>query len=139
MPDTNGFADDEGKATGALVLVVDDDETNLEMVARILEHHGMDVRSATSLSQARECLHGDLPDLAILDIYLEDGSGIQLGQELKAREPNLPVIIMTGLPRAENLTQALAIDVDSYMIKPMNASKLLGLAEELIQGRKGKK
>jgi len=67
----------------ANILVVDDQDSIRHFVTKSLEDQGYAVRDCASIREAREALSQDLPDLAVLDLKLPDGSGIELLKEIK--------------------------------------------------------
>ena len=116
------------------VLVVDDDRAILHMVDEALSPRGLRTRKATTSSEAARLVKEEAFALAILDVYLPDGTGLELARQIKLVDSHLPVIIITGLPDSENVRECVDIDVDGYLIKPVNIFDLVALAEELIEG-----
>ena len=104
------------------------------MVDEALNPRGLRTRKATTGSEATRLVRKESFALAILDVYLPDGTGLELAREIKLVDSHLPVIIMTGLPDSEIVRECVDIDVDGYLIKPVNIFTLVALAEELIGG-----
>ncbi len=63
---------------------------------------------------------------------MPDGTGLDLARKIKSVGAKIPVIIMTGTPKSENVRQSVNIEVDAYLIKPISADNLLALVKELI-------
>lgn len=122
----------EGNAAGALILVVDDDATIIELVDLVLTQNGFKTRKAANIKDAVKLAEEESFDLAILDIFLPDGTGLELARKIKSRNPKLPVIIMTGTPDSGNVKQAVDIEVDAYLIKPVDVDKLLSLVKDVL-------
>jgi DNA-binding response OmpR family regulator len=113
------------------VLVVDDDPSIIELVETTLREEGYTTSKATSIAEAvRVFEEGDF-GLAVLDIYLPDGTGLELAARIREKNPRLPVIIMTGTPDSENISQSVSIEVDAYLIKPIEIENLISLVQEL--------
>jgi len=107
-----------------LVVVVEDNPSMLKGVARLLRQFGY----ASLLFPSAEAFtsHGDFGDAAciILDINLGDGSGIELGQRLRAANISVPVIYVTGNDSPANRTAALQSGCLVYLTKPFSAQSL---------------
>jgi CheY-like chemotaxis protein len=86
------------------ILVVDDDIDLLEQVATILTGDGYEVRQAQGQDEAEELLTGFIPDLAVLDLMMENmDSGFVLCHNIKKLYPGTPVIILTAVQAATGL------------------------------------
>jgi DNA-binding response OmpR family regulator len=86
------------------ILVVDDDIDLLEQVATILTSDGYEVRQAQGQEEAEEQLTGFIPDLAVLDLMMENmDSGFVLCHNIKKLYPGTPVIILTAVQAATGL------------------------------------
>ncbi len=114
------------------IMVVDDDPSIVELVSEILKNAGYPVCAASNMQDADKILQQENIVLAVLDIYLPDGTGLDLAGKIKSAGPTIPVIIMTGTPAGDNVQQSVAIEVDAYLVKPVNAEDLISLVEELI-------
>ena len=91
-------------------------------------------RAATS-EECNILLQEEKVDLAILDICLPDGDGLDLIHKIKSLYPSCPIIVMTGNPETENLLKSVESEVDGYMIKPVSMATLLFLVGQLFEGR----
>ena len=115
------------------IMVVDDEPAIVELVAETLKDAGYTVCTASSIEEAEGVLQKEEVVLAVMDIYLPDGTGLDLARKIKAVGAKIPVIIMTGTPKSDNVQQSVSIEVDAYLIKPVSADNLISLVEELIQ------
>lgn len=114
------------------IMVVDDEPAIVELVAEILKDAGYAVCTASNIQEAEGVLEKEEIVLAVLDIYLPDGTGLDLARKIKSVGAKIPVIIMTGAPKGDNVRQSADIEVDAYLIKPVSADNLLSLVKELI-------
>ncbi len=114
------------------ILVADDEAAIVELVTEILKGAGYTICSASSIEEAEGILEKEKIVLAVLDIYLADGTGLDLAAKIKSVGAEIPVIIMTGTPKSDNVRQSVNIEVDAYLIKPVSADNLLALVKELI-------
>jgi CheY-like chemotaxis protein len=81
---------------GASILLVDDNDDARVTVARILEMAGHTVVQASNAKEASALLKEQSPDLVITDIFMPEGDGFEMLNELRGREPKIPVIAMSG-------------------------------------------
>jgi FixJ family two-component response regulator len=116
-----------------VVLVVDDDDSMLKSVARLLRQLGY--ASMLFPSAAAFAEHHDFNDVlcVLLDIDLGDDSGIELRQRLKAANNPVPVIYITGNDTPANRMAALQSGCLAYLTKPFSAA---ALAENLGRASK---
>ncbi len=107
------------------MFVVDDDHAMLRGVARVLKQHGYDTILFASAEAFRG--HNDYEKAAciILDINLNDGSGIELRRGLKAAGISVPVIYMTANDNPAIRAAAVQSGCLAYLTKPFAASSLI--------------
>ena len=114
-----------------LVYVVDDDPSMLRGVKRLLREHGYEsVLFSTADAFQR---HDDFDDVVcvILDVDLNDTSGIDVRRRLTAAGISLPVIFMTGKDSPSTLMAAIASGCLAYLTKPFSAGSLMDPIERL--------
>lgn len=107
---------------GKLIAIVEDDPDQRENYADALASHGYDVRGFASRASALAALRHDLPDLALIDIMLEDemDGGFDLCRELRAMAPRLPIIFLTARDSDIDRVSGLRLDAWDYLTKPVN-------------------
>ena len=124
------------------ILIVDDDETLLELIRSRFTSEGLSCQTVTSAKTALELL-GESPfDILITDIALPDIDGLELTREVKRRNPNMIVIVMTGF--SEDFTHDGALDAGAsdFIRKPFTPKELLTrlrqvkTQEELFRSKK---
>jgi FixJ family two-component response regulator len=108
-----------------LVLVVDDDRGILRSIERLLRRHGYDTLVFPSADAFKN--HNDFENVAciILDINLNDGSGIALRHRLKAAGISVPVIYITANDNTAVRVAALQSGCLAYLTKPFSAKSLI--------------
>jgi DNA-binding response OmpR family regulator len=106
------------------ILVVDDDETVSDVVARYLVRSGHDVDTAADGSSALALAASHPPDLVILDLMLPGASGLQVCRELHRLGP-LPVIMLTALGDESDRVTGLEFGADDYITKPFSPRELV--------------
>ena len=122
------------------ILVVDDDVDLLEQMTAILSAAGYEVVAAESQAAAEETILKIRPDLAILDLMMEEkDSGFVLSYQLKKLYPQLPVIMLTAVAGATGLSFSTQqneaqswIKVDKMMDKPVRPEQLRAEVQRLL-------
>ncbi len=103
---------------GKTIFIVDDDYDHLFQQKFHLEKWGYEVISAESQREAEEIMDKIKPDLAILDLMMEsDDSGFILSYKLKKMNPELPIIISTGVSAETGMNFGLSSQEDKNWIK----------------------
>jgi diguanylate cyclase (GGDEF)-like protein len=104
-----------------VVLVVDDDASNISILAHLLEAE-YDVVFATNGSEALELARATPPDLILLDVMMPGMDGYEVCRQLKASTitANIPVIFITGLDEHKAESRGLELGAVDYVTKPFN-------------------
>ncbi|MBI4837944.1 MAG: sigma-54-dependent Fis family transcriptional regulator [Nitrospirae bacterium] len=118
------------------ILVVDDEKGVCYSFKRILSRHGYDVITALSGHEAIEKAGKEHPNLVIMDVTMPDIDGLETLKRLKARSPNLTVIIMTANSTSEKAIKAMKYGAYDYFTKPVDNARLIALVQEAITAGK---
>jgi EAL domain-containing protein (putative c-di-GMP-specific phosphodiesterase class I) len=105
-------------------LVVDDDEGVRRTTGRVLTALGYDVVEAANGHDALRFLEGKVFDVVVSDISMPEMDGIRLLREIRARDPHVQVILMTGVPTVETAVSALDYGACKYLEKPLEIDRL---------------
>ncbi len=122
----------------AHILLADDDQDLIEMNATVLAQRGHTVTVAYSAGTAAEAVETKAPDLAVLDVMMEDSTvGFELARRLHERFPKLPMIVLTGIREKMGLGFSFEPDetwlpVAKCMEKPVNPRVLADEVEKLL-------
>jgi DNA-binding NarL/FixJ family response regulator len=117
------------------LVIVDDHEALREGLAALLQGHGMEVVGAAgNVAAGVDIVEHTEPDVAIVDIRLPDGSGIDLTRELLARRPDLGVVLYTGDSDAELLFSGLDSGARGYALKAGSMQELVTAIERIAAG-----
>ena len=119
-----------GHDTKANVLVVDDDEGICAMIRRVLDESNYKVTTATSAHDALQILNAQHFDTLIVDIMMPTMSGLELLRQVRQRDRELPVIILTGYPTLESAILAVQESSFRYLTKPCAATELRKVVRE---------
>ncbi|WP_017669181.1 sigma-54 dependent transcriptional regulator [Sandarakinorhabdus sp. AAP62] len=109
------------------ILIVDDEADIRELVAGVLGDEGFDTRTAANAEGALAALAERRPSLVILDVWLQGSSmdGIELLDAMKARDPTLPVVVISGHGNLDTAVAAIKRGAYDYIEKPFQAEQLL--------------
>ena len=115
--------------------IVDDHEALREGLVALLSAHGLDViGTAGNVAAAVDLVEVDQPDVALIDIRLPDGSGIDLTRELLGRCPQLGVVLYTGDADEELLYSGLDSGARGYALKAGSMPELVNAIERVAAG-----
>jgi two-component system, NtrC family, nitrogen regulation response regulator NtrX len=123
------------------ILVIDDEEDIRELVAGILEDEGHGTRTAGDADSALAAIDERRPTLIFLDIWLQGSrlDGLELLDEIKARHPELPVVMISGHGNIETAVSAIKSGAYDYIEKPFKADRLVLVAERALEASSLKK
>jgi len=131
------------------ILVVDDDQTVRETLADYFDALGYAVRAAATATAGRQAAAEHAPDVVLVDLRLPDASGLTLLEALRADDPELGVIVLTGhadVPTAVRAMQQGAldflekpVDLDALAVAVTRAAELVALRREVsvLRARRG--
>lgn len=120
---------------GTLVLVVDDNPTNLKLAAEVLGYEGFEVLVAEDAEEAKAVLQAFTPKVILMDIALPGMDGLQLTKLIKAdpRTRDIVVIALTAFAMKGDEARALEAGCDGYIPKPIDTRKLAGQISEFLR------
>lgn len=107
------------------VLIVDDDKTFLQVLARSLRRKGYEAVTAHSADRARELLHRHHPEMAIVDLKLQGESGLSLIPDLRVFSDQLRIIVLTGYASIATAVEAIRLGAMDYLCKPVDTNQIL--------------
>ena len=117
----------------AYMLLVDDEEDLRNALQETLELDNHHVTTAANATRARDAVDNGKFDIAILDIRLPDGNGLDLLQEFKKSDPDMGVILITGYSEVDTAVRAVELGADEFLTKPFEPSELLVRVQELLK------
>jgi DNA-binding response OmpR family regulator len=118
------------------LLTVEDDQEILRMVMRYFDAFGYIVEKAKTLATGREKVDQHIYDCVILDLNLPDGDGISLLQEIKQKNKETGVIILSANSSLETKIAGLEIGADDYLTKPFHLSELNARVKSIVRRNK---
>lgn len=114
------------------ILVIDDEVSIRRMLRVILEGAGHQVISAESASHGLQAMALEKPNLAILDLGLPDGDGMEVLRRLREWS-SVPVMILSARPDSGEKVKALDLGADDYLTKPFDAHELLARLRAMLR------
>jgi two-component system response regulator RegA len=106
------------------LLVVDDEENHAWMVRHAFERRGYGVKCASCAAQALLLAGGWRPDYALVDLRISDDSGLALIPELKRKNRDLRIVILTGYASVATAVEAIKLGALHYLAKPVDADAI---------------
>lgn len=109
------------------VLLVEDDESTKNTIAKIFGMLFADTFTAASMGEAYSVFLKNKKniDLVVTDIFLGDGSGFELIEKVKKNSKKTKFIVVSGFESTENFTRAIDLEVESFILKPIATDSLL--------------
>ena len=117
------------------LLIVDDDKSFVQRLARAMEMRGFEVTTAEAVSEGLQQVERSAPAFAVVDMRLGDGSGLDIVSALKERRPDARAIILTGYGNIATAVNAIKIGAVDYLAKPADADDVVS-ALLALEGKK---
>jgi DNA-binding response OmpR family regulator len=115
------------------VLVVDDDPTVSDVVRRYLERAGLTVALAADGPSALANFDGHRPDLVVLDLMLPGIDGLEVCRRMRARDGDVPVVMLTALGEEADRVTGLELGADDYLTKPFSPRELVLRVQSVLR------
>jgi two-component system response regulator RegA len=112
----------EGEKT---LLILDDDAPFRTRLARALEQRGFEVTAVASVAEANEVASKAPPAYAVLDLRLEDGSGLAVVEALNKSRPDCRVVMLTGYGAIATAVAAVKAGALDYLAKPADPEDIV--------------
>src|SRR5499427_2820947 len=117
------------------ILVVDDNETNRDIIMTRLERHGYKTLQAADGEEALAAVKQHCPDLILLDVMMTNLDGIETCRRLKADDtlPFLPIILVTAKADSKDIVAGLEAGADEYLTKPVDQAALVARVRSVLR------
>ena len=116
------------------ILWVDDEADLLEPHRIFLRDRGFEVESATNADDAVEMLRRRTYSLVLLDEQMPGTRGLDAFRELRSLDPHLPIVMVTKSEADETLREAIGVNVQDYLVKPVSPRQVLTVVTRLLEG-----
>jgi len=124
---------DEPSINQETVLVVEDDPTLRMGLRATLRSAGYRVQVASTGLEGRDLAWSEPPDLVLLDVMLPGMNGFEVLRDLRERDPDLPVIMLTAKGEEQDKVQGLKLGADDYVVKPFGVAELLARVDAQLR------
>jgi two-component system response regulator ResD len=121
-------------ATSRTVLVVDDEPTITEVVARYLQRAGYRAAVAADGAEALAAASEQRPDLVVLDLMLPKIGGLEVMRRLREHDQaRLPIILLTAKGEQTDRITGLRLGADDYVVKPFSPAELVARIDAVLR------
>jgi len=121
---------------GARILVVDDDQSSRDLLARILSSAGHNVTAVADGREAIAAIEGaDPPDLVVSDIRMAEVDGLQVIDAYRERAPDTPVILVTAFGNIDGAVEAIRRGAADYLSKPYDVDAIQLVVSRALRQR----
>ncbi len=118
------------------VLIVDDEKTFLDSTAELLRQNEYICDVAMDGATALQKLQQTDYDVVVADIRMPGNANLELVEQLKERNPKVPIILVTGYPSMETAVDSVNRDVHAYLVKPFDLEELLDHVNDAVRQRR---
>jgi len=108
----------------AKLLIVDDESDVREFAKSFFKKRGIEVFLASGGKQALDIIASEQPDLVLLDVRMEEMSGVEVLRQLRKSDNQTKVVMVTGVEEEETFKEANSLGVISYIHKPLILEEL---------------
>ena len=121
------------------VLVVDDESSNRRILEQVLSRSGYTVETASDGSEALRKLDSSPPDLIILDFMMPDLNGVDVLKELRQRDDDTPVIMVTAYGTVERAVEAMQAGADEFITRPLKPDHIALVVRKALERQRLKR
>ncbi|GAB4375416.1 MAG: sigma-54 dependent transcriptional regulator [Calditrichia bacterium] len=118
------------------LFILDDDVNFNREIGRFLQRHQYVVQTAETLAVAREQLPRFSPDIALLDLQLPDGSGLDIIPEISEKFPYCLILMISGHSSIPAAVEAIKMGAENFLTKPVHPDQLLITLDRLVETRR---
>lgn len=117
------------------VFILEDDTSICGLIKVALEMNGLDFKAFSTLKSFTDALNDEQPDVALLDIMLPDGSGLDALRFIKEKFPAVSCIMLSALSKEEDKVNGLNMGADDYIAKPFSVLELTARVNARLRGK----
>ncbi len=117
----NEFAATKRSEKHPTLLLVDDEKSFLQRLARAMTSRGFQVSTAESVAEGLQYIKSEAPDYCVLDMKLNDGNGFTIAEALKEMGATTKVVMLTGFGNIASAVTAIKLGAIDYIAKPADA------------------
>lgn len=117
------------------VFILEDDTSICGLIKVALEMNGLDFKAFSTYKSFAEALLEEQPDVALLDIMLPDGNGLDALRLIKQKYPDISCIMLSALSKEEDKVNGLNMGADDYISKPFSVLELTARVNARLRGK----
>ncbi len=117
------------------VFILEDDISICGLIKVALEMNGLQFKAFSTLKSFTAALAEEQPDVALLDIMLPDGSGLDALRYIKSKYPEVSCIMLSALSKEEDKVNGLNMGADDYIAKPFSVLELTARVNARLRGK----
>jgi two-component system, NtrC family, response regulator AtoC len=115
------------------IIIIDDDMLTRVSTADLIKSWGYEVETAASFNEGLKLLNEAVPDVAIIDLRLPDGDGMELLSLLREQHPQVDAIILTGHASIDSAIEAIKKGAENYLEKPSDPNRLFVTLQKIAE------
>lgn len=115
------------------IIIIDDDILTRVSTADLIKSWGYEVETAASFQEGLKLLHDAVPDVAIIDLRLPDGDGMELLGIVREQHPEVDAIILTGHASIDSAIEAIKKGAENYLEKPSDPNRLFVTLKKIAE------
>lgn len=113
------------------LLIVDDDIVFCDVLAKAMKKRGFDVVTAHTIDSALTLAESMTPEFAVIDLKLENESGLVLVEKFKDIDPETRIVVLTGYASIATAVEAIKLGATHYLAKPVDADNIMAAFERV--------
>lgn len=118
------------------VFILEDDLSICGLIKVALEMNGLEFKAFSTLKSFTAALSEEVPDVALLDIMLPDGSGLDALKFIRGKFPSVSCIMLSALSKEEDKVNGLNMGADDYIAKPFSVLELTARVNARLRGKR---
>ncbi|HPN81767.1 MAG TPA: sigma-54 dependent transcriptional regulator [Spirochaetota bacterium] len=118
------------------ILILDDEAEFCDKMAQMLRLRNYSVTAVYDTVAARKALEAESFDIILLDVFLQDGSGVEMLGYIRKRWPETAIIMMTGMEDVRTAIECIRLGAEEYFLKPVHNDELVFAIEKSLKTRR---
>lgn len=119
----------------ASILVVEDDNAFRKILVNAFRERGYEAEGVPDAAAAIQAAERDSPEMAVVDLRLPDGSGLDVVRRLKAIDPSTAIVVLTGYGSIATALESVRLGAVHYLTKPTDADRILAAFQHGLASR----
>src|SRR5918996_1280920 len=115
------------------IIIIDDDMLTRVSTADLIKSWGYEVETAASFNEGLKLINEAVPDIAIIDLRLPDGDGMELLSLIREQHPQVDAVILTGHASIDSAIDAIKKGAENYLEKPSDPNRLLVTLKKIAE------